>query len=220
MFHKLVRMAQSWSCCLFWHLWGHESKNFLDKASSTILNSSGLKTEPWCIPPLTLKALLYLPFILTFVEASSYIAFITDTIHSSTPRYLSIHQTTSRGTLSNAFSKSTKTIHRSLLFARYFSCSWQTMKIASVMLFSAMNPNCMLSILTIFLTLPSIILSKPSLHTPTALCPCMSHMSLHHSYLCKHSPSNSFSNPLVLYHPPPQHYTHQSSTMYQFRILM
>ena len=39
---------------------------------------------------------LTLPFILTFVQASSYIAFITDSIHSSTPKYLNAHQTTSR----------------------------------------------------------------------------------------------------------------------------
>ena len=35
--------------------------------------------------------ILSLPFTLTFVKASSYIAFITDTIHSSTPRYLGAH---------------------------------------------------------------------------------------------------------------------------------
>ena len=72
------------------------------------MNSSGLRTDPWCTPTLTLKALLSLPFNLTFVVASSYIALITDTIHSFTPKCLSAHQTTSLGTLSNAFSKSTK----------------------------------------------------------------------------------------------------------------
>ena len=38
-----------------------------------------------------------------------------------------------------------------------------------------------------------------------------------HPYLCKHSPSNSCSSPPALYHPSPQHYTHQSSTMYPLR---
>ena len=54
------------------------------------MNSSGLRTEPWCTPTLTLKALLSLPL--------PKHPHITDTIHSSTPRYLSTHQTTSRGT--------------------------------------------------------------------------------------------------------------------------
>ena len=57
----------------------------------------GLRTDPWCTPILTLKALLSLPFSRTFVVASSYIALITHTIHSSTPKYLSAHHTTSLG---------------------------------------------------------------------------------------------------------------------------
>ena len=71
-------------------------------------------------PTLTLKALLSLSFNLTFVVASLHIAFITDTIHSSTPRYLSAHQTTSLGTLSNAFSKSTKVIRSSLFLFQIY----------------------------------------------------------------------------------------------------
>ena len=45
-------------------------------------------------------------------------------------------------------------------------------------------------------------------HAPTGFMPCMSHMSVHHPYLCEHSPFNSFSNPLVIYHHSPQHLTH------------
>ena len=41
------------------------------------------------------------------------------------------HQITFRGTISNTFSESTKAIHMSFIFARYFSCSRQTMEIAS-----------------------------------------------------------------------------------------
>ena len=65
-----------------------------------MINSNGLRTEPWCTPTLTLKALLSLPFTLIVVVASSYMVFITDTIHSSTPKHLKAHQTTSQGTLS------------------------------------------------------------------------------------------------------------------------
>ena len=70
----------------------------LDKPCSRIRNSSGLRTEPWCTPTLTLEALISLPFILNFVNESSYIAFITDTIYSSTPRYLRVYQITFRDT--------------------------------------------------------------------------------------------------------------------------
>ena len=63
--------------------------------------------------------------------------------------------------------------------------------------------------------LSSIPLSKIS----TGFMPCMCHMSVHHPYLCEHSPSNSCSNHLVIYHHSPQHYTYQSSTMhYQCRL--
>ena len=61
---------------------------------------------------------------------------------------------------SKAFSKSTKAIQSSLFLAKYFSCSWRTMKIASVVLFPAIKPNCMLSIFTTFLTLLSMTLKN------------------------------------------------------------
>ena len=40
------------------------SLNSLDKASSMMMNSSGLRTDPWCTLTLTLKTLLSLPFSL------------------------------------------------------------------------------------------------------------------------------------------------------------
>ena len=97
--------------------------------------------------------------------------FITDTIHSSTPKHLKAHQTTSRGTLSKAFSRSTKAIQSSLFLAKYFSCSWRTMKIASVVLFPAIKPNCILSIFTIFLTLLSMTLSRTFMACSTNFIP-------------------------------------------------
>src|SRR5664279_2422076 len=139
---------------------GKPSLNSLDRASSTMMNSKGLSTEPWCTPTLTTNALLTLPFTFTAVDASSYIDLITDTIHSSTPNFRKAHHTTSLGTLSKAFSKSTKAIHRSFFFAKYFSCSCLTTNIASVVPLPAINPNCMSSTFTIRLTLPSITLSR------------------------------------------------------------
>ena len=64
---------------------GRPALNSLDKASSTMTNNNGLRTDPWCIPTFSLKPLLSLPFSLTYVIASSYIDLITDTIHTSSP---------------------------------------------------------------------------------------------------------------------------------------
>ena len=52
--------------------------------------------------------------------------------HSSTPRYLNAHKTTSQGTISNVFSESIKAIHGSFFFVSYFSCSWRTLEIISL----------------------------------------------------------------------------------------
>src|SRR6267154_3968015 len=71
-------------------------------------------------PTLTSKPSLSSPFILTDVVTPSYMLLITLTIHSSTPTCLRPHHTTSRGTLSEAFSKSTKAIHNSLLSKELF----------------------------------------------------------------------------------------------------
>src|SRR5664279_158911 len=95
-----------------------------------------------------------------YFVASSYIDFITDTIPSSTPNFRKAHHTTSLETLSKAFSKSTKAIHRSFFLAKYFSCCCLTTNMASVVPLPAINPNCMSSTFTIRLTLPSITLSR------------------------------------------------------------
>src|SRR6476619_5353895 len=86
-----------------------------------MVNSSGLSTDPWCTSTLTSNFSLVEGPTLTAVVAPSYIVIITFTIHSSTPTFLRAHQTTSRGTLSNAFSRSTKAIQRTLFLARCLS---------------------------------------------------------------------------------------------------
>src|SRR6266516_1861455 len=85
---------------------------------------------------------------------------ITFTIHSSTPTYLRAHHSTSRGTLSKAFSKSTKAIHNSFCLPRNFSWTWRTIKIASVVPLTGLNSNCISSIFTIFLICASKTLSN------------------------------------------------------------
>ena len=56
----------------------------LDKASSTMIKSSGLRTEPWCTPTPTLNSSLYSEPTLTRLRAFLYIACTRRTIHSST----------------------------------------------------------------------------------------------------------------------------------------
>src|SRR5664279_2918855 len=124
------------------------------------MKSKGLNTDPWCTPTLTGNATLSPSPSLIAVDALSYIAWITLTSHSSTPNFLSAHQTTSRGTLSKAFSRSTKAIHISCFLVKNLSCICLTMKMASVVPRPGLKPNCILSICTLFLTLFSITRSR------------------------------------------------------------
>src|SRR6478609_9371263 len=77
---------------------------------------------------------------------------------------------TSLGTLSNAFSRSTKAIHNSLRFCRYFSCTCLTTNTASVVPLPGINPKCMSSMQI----LPSIIflLSLASTTLSNTFSPC------------------------------------------------
>ena len=96
-----------------------------------------------------------------------------------------------------------RAIQSSLFLPKYFSCGWRTMKIASVVLFLAIKPNCMLSIFTLFLNLLSMTLKNLhgmfyQLYSSVLY---MSHIPVHLPSPCKHSPTNSYSNPLEFYHP-------------------
>src|SRR5208282_1355933 len=82
------------------------------------------------------------------------------TSHSSTLNFLSAHQTTSRGTLLKAFSRSTKAIQTSCFLARNFSCICRTINIASVVPLPDLKPNCIPLICTLSLTLISITRSR------------------------------------------------------------
>src|SRR5664279_3844710 len=134
--------------------------NSSDRASNTIMKSKGLNTDPWYTPTLIGNATLSPSPSLIAVDALSYIAWITLTSHSSTPNFLSAHQTTSRGTLSKAFSRSTKAIHISCFLVKNLSCICLTMKMASVVPRPGLKPNCILSICTLSLTLFSITRSR------------------------------------------------------------
>ena len=156
---------------------GRPTLNSLDNASSTRTKSSGLRTEPWCTPTLTLKAFSSLQA--RFRHCIMIHCFFTNTIHSSTPSYLSEHQ------LNHLLWHHFKRFLRiskdhphvwSSFFARYFSCSWRNIKIASVK-----RPPCRKSErhvvnFTFLLSLLSMILytSFIACYTTTPY-PCVSH---------------------------------------------
>ena len=87
---------------------GTPERNSRDKASSTMMKSSGLRTDPWWTPTFTSNSSLYPSLTRIRLRAFAYIPCTSRTIHSSTPSFLSAHQMTFRGTGSNAFSRSTK----------------------------------------------------------------------------------------------------------------
>ena len=87
---------------------GAPVRNSRERASSTRMNSSGLRTEPWCTPTATPNSSLYWPFTRTRLLALVYMPWMTLINHSSTPTLLRAHHSTFLGTRSKAFSRSTK----------------------------------------------------------------------------------------------------------------
>ena len=90
---------------------GTPAQNSRDKASSTMMKSKGLSTDPWWTPTFdTSNSLLKPSPTRTWLRALAYIPWTNRTIHSSTPSFLRAHQITLWGTRSNAFSRSTNAI--------------------------------------------------------------------------------------------------------------
>ena len=87
---------------------GTPEQSSLDKASSTMMKSSGLSTKPWWTPTFSSLSSLYPSPTQTQLHTLEYIPCTSRTIHSSTPSFLSAHQMIFRGTWSNAFYRSTK----------------------------------------------------------------------------------------------------------------
>ncbi|KAJ8356648.1 hypothetical protein SKAU_G00194420 [Synaphobranchus kaupii] len=77
--------------------------------SITIANKKGLRADPWCNPTPTLNASVTPTAHLTTVTLSSYMSCTLLTYFSDTPDFLMQYHTSSLGTLSYAFSRSTKT---------------------------------------------------------------------------------------------------------------
>merc|ERR1712002_691096 len=98
---------------------GHPVLNSMERASSTMMNSRGLNTEPWCTPILTSKGSLNAVPTLTLALALWYIACTVLISTSGTPSLRMAHQSTARGTLSKAFSRSTKARYKVLSLASF-----------------------------------------------------------------------------------------------------
>ena len=115
---------------------GRPTLNSLDNASSTRMKSSRLRTEPWCTPTLTLKAFSSLSSLYPRFRHWILIhCFFTNTTHSSTPSYLCEQQLNHLlGHHFKRFLRINKGHQQdwSSFFARYFSCRWRNIKIASV----------------------------------------------------------------------------------------
>jgi len=77
--------------------------------------------------------------------APVYTDMTADTNHSSTPNLCIAHRITSVGTLSKAFSKSTKPKYSFYPLTLKFSCICLTVKMASVVPLPFINPNCISS---------------------------------------------------------------------------
>ena len=90
---------------------GHPVWNSRGKASRTMMNSKGLKQEPWWMPTFTLNSSLRLQPTCTLLLAFAYMLCMSRASHSSMPSLPRAHQMTRLGTRSNAFFRSTKAMY-------------------------------------------------------------------------------------------------------------
>ena len=149
----------------------------LDKASSTMIKSRGLRTEPWWTPTPISNSSLYSEPTLTRLCALLYIACTRRTIQSLTPTFLITHHKTFRGTRSNAFSRSTKAKNRVRFLSlrsfldKNFSWTWRMTNIASLVPRPGTKANCISSMAIISWIIPSTILSMTFITCSVSLRP-------------------------------------------------
>jgi len=114
----------------------------LDMASMTITNSQITMDSMLNLDALhTSKYLLLAQSVLTTVFVPVYIDTTANTSHSSTPNLCIAHLITSLGTLSKAFSKSTKPKYSFFPLTLKFSSICLTIKMASVVPLPFVNPT-------------------------------------------------------------------------------
>ena len=91
--------------------------------SSTTIDKNGLSPDPCCRPTLMGNTSVLPCVVLTTVDAPWYVASTSLTSLSETPLLLRHQYSRSLGTLSCAFSMSTKVKNRSFCTSKVFSCS-------------------------------------------------------------------------------------------------
>ena len=80
--------SQQWRSSAYRSSQGTPARNSCDKASSTMINSKGLNTDPWSTPTFTSNSLLKPSPTRSRLRALAYIPWTYRTIHSSTPSFL------------------------------------------------------------------------------------------------------------------------------------
>ena len=125
-----------------------------------IMNKRGLRADPWCYPT-SIGNYLVSPFsVTTCVMHDMYMSCTIWTYSSGTPFFLKHHEIRYLGILSNAFSRSTKTMCKSLFFSLHCSCSCRNAKTGSVVDIPGLKPNWLSLIFTIYLSRASMIRSQ------------------------------------------------------------
>ena len=117
---------------------GTPEQNSSDKASSTMMKSKGLSTDPWWSPTFTSNSWLKPTPTQTQLHTLVYIPWTNRTIQSSTPSFLRAHQITFWGTWSIILIISSFSVI-------IFHCSWeghQLTRLQSVCITSIVNDNC------------------------------------------------------------------------------
>ena len=89
----------------------HPVRNFWERASWIVMNSKGLKQEPWWAPTVMLNSSLRLQPTRTLLLEFSYMLCMSYTSHSSMPSLRRDHQITCLGRPLNAFSRLTKVMY-------------------------------------------------------------------------------------------------------------
>jgi hypothetical protein len=151
-----------------------------------MMNSKGLSTEPWCTLTLNLNGSLKPLATRSGQRALVYILCTTSlTIHSGTPSIHIGHQITFLGTLSNAFSKTTKAMYRFWFAPRYYACSWRTTKMASVIPRYGFNYLYCLSSSLLYLQ------NIHNSHSSFSFNNCVANFSLVANYICHYVSTHS-----------------------------
>ena len=110
------------------------------------MKSRGLSAAPWSMPTFMMNQSLSWPFTWTQDLAFSYIALSAHNTHSSTPALLIAHQRTFLGARSKTFfDKSRQKQNTGFMFIEMFLLL-RLMKIASVVPWPGIKPNCILLI--------------------------------------------------------------------------